>query len=93
MPSRPLTNRMLKRRVAKWGYLSSYTKELIVVVFEDGKMALVDVETMKYSSIRAWNLQTRDYYSRIAGIEARDTTLADLIDKLKPAAPLGPDPF
>lgn len=53
---RELTARMLKRKVERWGW---YSRRLIIVVFEDGKMALVDPEAGTYSSVRAWNPSNR----------------------------------
>ena len=80
--ARRLSERMLRRRVARWGYPYSKTKDVIVVVFEDGKMALVYPRRALYSSIRAWNPAVRDAW-RAAARHRFNGTLADLLEHLK----------
>ena len=80
MPVRQLTKRMLKRRVKRWGW---YLEGVIIVVFRDGKMALVDVEDETYSSIRAWNPWIRANYARIADTKADGATLAEVLQLAK----------
>jgi len=55
---RKLSKRMLKRKVARWGWYGSK----IIVEFQDGKLALVDPAKREYSSIRAWNPFNRLHY-------------------------------
>ena len=73
---RKLSERMLKRRVARWGPIY---KNHIVVVFQDGKIALVNPLDETYSSIRAWNPWIREGYLRTANIRADGATLAEIL--------------
>ncbi len=77
---RKLSERMLKRRVARWGPIY---KNHIVVVFEDGKIAIVDPTTETYSSVRAWNPWIRDSYARQARHHADGATLAEVLQLAK----------
>ena len=91
MPLRQLSKRMLKRKVKKWGWYEG-THHTIVVIFDDGKMALVNIYDRAYSSIRAWSPWVRSRYAGMAGKQA-DTTLGELLARLKPAPLADADPF
>lgn len=73
---RKLSDRMLKRKVKKWGW---YSRRLIIIVFRDGKMALVNPLDETYSSIRAWNPWIREQYIRTASNRADGATLAEVL--------------
>ena len=60
---RKLSKYMLRRKVVAWGW---YGPRLIVVEFQDGKLALVDPAKREYSSIRAWNPANRMWYRQHA---------------------------
>ena len=47
---RPIYEMLLKKRVKRWGWLS---KKLVIVVFEDGKMGIINVEKGTYRAVRA----------------------------------------
>ncbi|MEB3861490.1 MAG: hypothetical protein GSR84_04630 [Desulfurococcales archaeon] len=75
MPRR-LSERMLKRKVSRWGPIY---RNHIVVVFQDGKIALVNPLDETYSSVRAWNPWVREQYHRAASIRADGATLAEVL--------------
>jgi len=77
--SRPLSPRMLSRRVRAWG---PWGPQSIIVVFEDGKLAIVNPAKREYTSVRAWNPAVRAEL-RAAARHAWNGTLAELLAKLR----------
>lgn len=77
---RRISPRMAGRRVARWGWYID--DKIIVVVFDDGKMALVNPFNYTYSSIRAWNPVIRARYMRTARNRV-DMRLDELIEAIR----------
>ena len=75
MMPRKLSKYILRKRVSRWG---PHSDSSIVVVFKDGKMAVVDVNAGIYWSVKAWNIWVRDRYDRQA-VHRFDGTLEELL--------------
>jgi len=76
---RKLSKYMLRRKVAAWGW---YSQRLLIIEFQDGRLALVDPAKREYRSIRAWNVYNRLHYRQHAKQRFHALTLEELLEHL-----------
>ncbi len=74
---RPLSERLLKRKVAWWGW---YSRNSIVIIFEGRGLGIVNLETNEYRPVRTWRVEARNRIAALATKPALGMTLGLVLE-------------